>query len=163
MQFVRENTEQSKHIQIARAEHKDGTCFHVVIGFATNRHELNDPQKRGILKHLDVVRDPGLILEMYGEADPKGDPGYNMMLSEKRMKAVQRFMQTHGVSRDKFTPELCKALGEFFENARGRPDNDPIGRTVRYFVWPSTEAFLDGLTSQAGKLLAFGRAFPISS
>ena len=161
MLFVRENTEPSKHIQFFRADHKDGPCFQVAIGYANKIHVLNDPQRRALLRRLNDVRN-GMLLEMYGEADPKGDPGYNMLLSEKRMKTVQRFMMLHGVSRDKFTPELCKALGEFFENARGRPDDDPIGRTVRYFVWPSTEAFLDGLTSQAGKLLAFGRSFPIS-
>src|SRR5262249_18651902 len=126
MEFIPQHTDNDNRIQTYRAEHKDGTCFQVALGFGTKRHDLNRAQISTILGTLKFLKGEDMILEMYGEADPQGEPGYNMMLSEKRMRTVQRLMVNHGVPREKvFVPALCKALGEFFENARRRPEKDP--------------------------------------
>ncbi|MFT6996610.1 MAG: OOP family OmpA-OmpF porin [Cryomorphaceae bacterium] len=63
--------------------------------------------RTGILTTLD--ENPGLVVEISSHTDDKGEPSYNLDLSQKRAESVIEFLKKNGISADRLT---AKGFGE---------------------------------------------------
>lgn len=63
---------------------------------------LSAQLKMSLLASL-LVEHPELMIRLDGYADPRGDQRFNQTLSEKRVQAVQAFLQAKGVAVERFS------------------------------------------------------------
>jgi hypothetical protein len=144
--------------------HADGKCVCAVVGFSTNSFVLNSRQNGLLAMSIATLKKPGSVLEMYARTDRSGAASYNMVLSRRRLIAVQNALMALGAPVEKVKGKHCKAMGEQFEEYYGLQDNTSYkgGRAVWAFFWPSPAAFEEGPDDgEAGfrKMTHFGRTF----
>jgi outer membrane protein OmpA-like peptidoglycan-associated protein len=65
----------------------------VHVYFAFDDEELSEVAKETLRPLIRAIeREPALSVQLDGYADPRGDPAYNVELSERRVAAVQRHL-----------------------------------------------------------------------
>ena len=68
------------------------------IHFEFDRWELHPRSYVELKKLLKIMRDdPGLVIELRGHTDDKGDDMYNLTLSEKRALSVVEYLKKNGI------------------------------------------------------------------
>jgi hypothetical protein len=144
------------------ADHPDGRCVILVVGFGTDSFALN-PRQVGLLSmSIPTLNEPSTVFEAYGRADRSGADRHNIGLTRRRLTALQERLVSLGAPRDKVFNPNCKALGERFEAFKGIRDGERSqgGRTVWAFFWPSDAAFREGPDGLGLRSLTdFGRSF----
>jgi outer membrane protein OmpA-like peptidoglycan-associated protein len=84
------------------------------VRFGFDDSTLDDPSKSMLMALVHELRDnPTLTVDLEGFADMRGSRDYNLRLSRKRVEAVQRYLEEHGIEGRRITG-----------TARG-PVNDP--------------------------------------
>lgn len=92
----------------ARAE--VGAAPRLPIQFRTASSTLESHYEHELEEVARMIRErPESRVTLAGFADRRGDEGYNMTLSQKRVEAVKQFLLKHGVARSQITTE---AFGE---------------------------------------------------
>ena len=70
----------------------------VNVPFAFNRADLGDAAQTSLGSLIrELQQNPKLLVELEGYADAKGDRGYNVELSQRRVEAVRRYLVQNGV------------------------------------------------------------------
>ena len=70
----------------------------VAVQFGFNRAELDDRAQTALVQLVrELRRNPKLLIELEGYADPKGPREYNVQLSQRRVEAVRRYLVQNGV------------------------------------------------------------------
>lgn len=92
--------------------------------------------RTGILTTLD--ENPGLVVEISSHTDNKGEPAYNLELSQKRAESVIEFLKENGVSADRLT---AKGFGETkpiapnkFEDGTDNPEGRAMNRRTEFTI-----------------------------
>jgi len=80
------------------------------ILFNTNSYEINDTIKTVLEEFSDYLKKNSLLhVSLQGHTDNVGNPADNMILSERRAKAVFDFLVAHGIAKERMT---YKGFGE---------------------------------------------------
>lgn len=137
-----------KDINIAQFHRYDGVewpfTVRMTLRFANDKYALNAKHTHHLLWLAAVCQQGDRIIESYGLADRKGERGYNLALSKRRILAVVDRLTSFGVPRDKFDSKLTKALGEDFPEAFGKENDRPDAqdRAVVVFAWVNLGDFI---------------------
>ncbi len=164
MVFTEVQSDSSRQFVTYGADHRDGRCVIVVMGFDTESATLNPQHHRLLDLSMPALTAPDTVLEMYARADRTGPGGYNFRLSRRRLQAVQNYLIQQGAPVAIVRGPRCKALGERFEAHYGVADNTASrgARAVWMFTWASNDAFLEGATNadmDFRALTTFGRSY----
>ncbi len=97
--------------------------------FRTADNGLNEQAQAQLTWLADYVeRNPHLVVNLSGYADPRGDAAYNLRLSQARVAAVKEQLITAGISLDRIT---IKAYGDSLsESSKGDLDSFALDRKV---------------------------------
>jgi outer membrane protein OmpA-like peptidoglycan-associated protein len=96
------------------------------IFFATNEYALlpeSEPELKTVVEFLK--QNPSLSAEIGGHTDNTGTPAFNLDLSEKRARSVQKYLTNNGIQPDRL---IAKGYGMSFpvalnESEEGRSKN----------------------------------------
>jgi outer membrane protein OmpA-like peptidoglycan-associated protein len=70
----------------------------VAVQFGFNRSDLDDAAQTALVALVrEMQQNPKLLVELEGYADPKGDRDYNVVLSQRRVEAVRRYLVQNGI------------------------------------------------------------------
>jgi len=74
------------------------------VRFETNSDRLRPGAERSLNDAAEtLIRNPGLVTEVAGYTDSRGDASYNRGLSERRAKTVRDYLISKGVAEDRLT------------------------------------------------------------
>ena len=92
--------------------------------------------RKGILTTLN--ENPGLVVEISSHTDDKGEPAYNLNLSQKRAESVIEFLKQNGVSPDRLT---ARGFGETkpiapneLEDGTDNPEGRAMNRRTEFTI-----------------------------
>lgn len=72
------------------------------VQFGFNRADLDDAAQTALVTLArELQQNPKLLVELEGYADPKGDRDYNVVLSQRRVEAVRRYLVLNGVEQSR--------------------------------------------------------------
>lgn len=92
----------------------------VAVEFDDNKYDLTDEARLRLDDlALYVVHDKKIRLDLRGHTDAVGSKVYNKMLSEKRVKAVEKYLLGKGVARNQVN---LKGFGEFYPVASNQTE-----------------------------------------
>ena len=82
----------------APAPAKQAISFHSVY-FGSNQSSLTPEAKAELDRAAKIMQDnPGVVVELQGNADSVGSVAYNKALAEKRAKAVSDYLKSKGIN-----------------------------------------------------------------
>lgn len=77
--------------------HKHNLVDSVDVQFAFNRWDLSDAAQTALLQVIrELQENPNLTVQLEGYADPRGPRDYNVVLSQRRVEAVRRYLVEKG-------------------------------------------------------------------
>lgn len=105
----------SKLLAYGAADLKD-----VAVEFDDNKYELTDAARQQLDElALYVAHDKKIRLDLRGHTDAVGSKVYNKILSERRVKAVEKYLLSKGVPRKQVN---LKGFGEFYPVASNQTE-----------------------------------------
>ena len=89
----------------APVETKEVVSILETVYFDFDKSDLSEQSKQTIAKNAEIFKknNPNSKLTLEGNTDSRGSAEYNLALGERRAKAVQKYMTTLGISKDKLS------------------------------------------------------------
>lgn len=104
------------------------------IFFRTNSAEISPAMYVELDRVADIMRRyPQTWIESQGHADPRGDDGYNLSLSQRRAEAAADYLASRGVDRSRIK---SVGYGETRLKSGGNPDLYGADRRVEFLLLP---------------------------
>ena len=94
------------------------------IYFHFNEKNIDDASKKLLNDVAQKMKDnPDLKLQIYGYTDSKGEPAYNIELSQRRANAAKDYLVTQGISSDRIKSMAGGVILEHNDTSEGRSGN----------------------------------------
>lgn len=107
---------------------KAASSFNLAVTFEYNSDELTAEAKDNLKEFAEALKDPSLAEHQFrieGHTDAVGSDDYNLRLSRRRADSVAKYLEQHGVSRQRL-----KIFGLGKQNLLDPDGTKPINRRV---------------------------------
>ena len=120
----------SRLTRLWSARHKRDLVETLEVRFAFDKWDLNDAAQTSLATLVKELREnPRLSVDLEGYADPVGTYDYNVVLSQRRVEAVRRYLVEKGID----LPRIhLVGLGPIVD--KGLPNETKRRVTVRLLV-----------------------------